>query len=91
MVEARLQKLSLLRLRRIIGFAFAVLMLAAPFISEGVNGVGLFHAIFFLFPFPLVTWPYMALATCLAVSKKLRRTDAIALIACAMLLLSLLL
>lgn len=55
MVEVRLQKQSLLRLRRIIGFAFAVLMLAAPFISEGVNVVSLFLAIFFLFPFPLVT------------------------------------
>jgi hypothetical protein len=54
-VEVRLQKQSLLRLRRIIGFAFAVLMLAAPFISEGVNVVSLFLAIFFLFPFPLVT------------------------------------
>jgi hypothetical protein len=79
-----------LLVRRIIGVAFILVLLAAPFIAEGTKGVNFFLAMFVLFPAPAITLPYLAVAVYLASGKRPRRIDALAIAACVVLLLLLL-
>lgn len=80
---------NLMRLRRIIGLTFLIILFfGIPLTSEGEKAVNLILAFFVVFPFPLVTIPYIVMSLHLLSSKRPRKIDAVAIVICTLLLLS---
>lgn len=69
---------------------FILILLINSFIAEGVKGINLLIAMLVVFPFPLVTVPCLGMALYLSSNKRPRVTNILAIMACAIVLLSLL-
>jgi len=77
-----------MRLRRLIGLTFLLILFGIPVISEGEKAVNLILAFFVALPFPLAIVPYLIISLHLLSSKRPRKIDAVAIVICTLLLLS---